>query len=193
MTIPNTYEQLETEALRVVESALKNSVRLYALMASGHESIVMLHLLKRAGGGMVPVPVVFVQQPGLVPGRLKFMDKLMRIWRLKMTVHMIPVKEGSPPYTERELADAGVDAVTKAGGGGVLLPWPGSVVADAAMPGINVYRPLVGFTEQDIETYVYRHRLPRPYETAPGLAGGKADTDADSDAVQERLKELGYM
>jgi len=192
MTGPCTFEERETEALRVAESALKEAAGLYAVMAAGPESIVMLHLFKRAGGGKVTVPVLFIQQPGLPAGRLKFMDKLRRLWRLDISVVRLPERQGGGDEKVYGLASAALDAVSRAGGAGAVLPWAGGRAAVTG-PGIDVYMPLTVFTGDDVGRYITTHRLPRPSDVTPEPAVSGVHPDADGEAVREKLRELGYM
>ena len=193
MTGPCTFEERETEALGIAESALKEAAGLYAVMAAGPESIVMLHLLKRAGGGRCTVPVVFVQPPGLAPGQLRFVDKVRRVWRLNLLMVKLPERRGGGEYTVDELARAGVEAVVKAGGAGAALPWPDVPGEAATGPGVNACSPLAGFANDDVQTYIAIHRLPRPSDVTPEPAVSGVHPDADGEAVREKLRELGYM
>jgi len=186
----STIDDKISGALAVLETALGDRKSACLLFDGSPAGVVILHLLKRAGDGSIRIPVLFVRPSGYGPGILKFADKLRRIWRLDMFEAVPAGKDGGTGYTEEEMMSAALSAVRA---DGLIMPQTGGP-EDESSGRTRVYRPLAGFTGGDVDEYVERFGLPRPYPVAEEHApSAKEDLEEDEEAVAEKLRALGYM
>lgn len=189
-------------ARNIVIEAVAERDGAFAVYLCDHAGLVLLHLLKMAGGGRVPVPVISLQFQPIAGEVLRFVDKVRRIYSLDMTVERFPAKPDDASYTEDEIKCLAAHALKKGGVRWVLSsctePFKdGSHSSE--MDGYREFRPLSGFSGGDVSGYIARHGLPVcsiDIDDA-GLmrtvtTGGRPE-DPDDKELMDKLKSLGYM
>jgi len=92
-----------------------------------------------------------------------------------------------------------LEAAARAGAKTAVVPWAGGASKDDA-DGVSVYRPMEGFTDDEVLEYVRAKGLPQPYggwareggaDVSPEEPG--ATQDAEDEEIRRKLAELGYM
>lgn len=84
-----TLEQKEEKSLEIIGEALQRfDGKLATTFTGGKDSLVMLHLFKRAGDGKVPVPVPVLNLDTTVKFKeaLDFRDRIARDWDLDLII-----------------------------------------------------------------------------------------------------------
>lgn len=159
-------------ALAAMTDALKKSVRPAAVFTADMAGAVLLHMLMSVETG-TGISVLLVQDKSVGPERLKYMDKLRRMWGLDTKVVNIP---GGMP-------DAVLSAALALGADCLFAAW------DAKGTSVVIVNPLSDFSDEDLAAYMNSHGLP-VYPSNICVAGTEADED---DEVAEKLKLLGYL
>lgn len=192
----DTLEDKEQRAGGIIKEALSEKEGLFALYLGDMPGLVLLHMLRVAGGGRVAVPVINFQfMP--VPGEaLRFVDKLSRMWSIDLDVARFPERPGVGRYTEEEISKAIGGVLLKRGARSVISSWDSSsIVKD----GFIEFMPLAGFSDEDISEYFRRRRLPTCSVDMAGNGGvgvGSASgrlADPENKKLADRLKKLGYL
>ncbi|MHB8174695.1 MAG: hypothetical protein ACYDFU_09595, partial [Nitrospirota bacterium] len=156
-------EAKEDIAHQIIKQALEKAENIFALYLGDKASRVLLHMLKQYGGGKISIPVINFQFLPLQGERLRFMDKLRRMWSLDLEVVRFPEKLGGGSYTEGEVAEEMSNTLTKMDVGSVLSSradfFEGDIYCKERQ-GYTEFRPLCGFSAEDVSAYIKRHRLP---------------------------------
>lgn len=188
-------------AIKIVEEALSEREGAFAVYLCDRVGLVLLHMLKKAGGGRVPVPVISLQFQPIAGEVFRFVDKLRRIYSLDMMVERFPEKADGTSYTEDEMKSLAAHALRKRGVCRVLsssteLFGDGSYSSETE--GYREFRPLTGFSEDDISDYIAKYRIPVCSLGLDGAAkqepitGGRPENPDDKE-LMDKLKKLGYM
>ena len=182
----------------------------------GKESMVLLHLVRRAAGGL-NVPVLTLDPPEQYTGLYYFIDKMTRLWGFRpLSPALVP--SAGLPDCERLYPGFGRLAGAAASAGfthlftGIRRDEEGvsaGIEEMAVCAGMTLVNPLARFTREDTWDYIARYNLPRCslYDmgmdklgciTALGAAGGRqehplAGAEDDEAAVKARLNKLGYL
>ena len=184
------------EAREIIKQALESADNVVALYLGDKDSLVLLHMLKTNGGGRINVPVINFQFLPLPGERLRFMDKLRRIWSIDSEVVRFPERPGGRRYTEEEMAAEIDRVISRMGARNVISSntdfFEGGV-CKYERNGYTEFRPLCGFSEEDISAYIKKHRLPMcSLDVESVLAPGRSDS-ADEREVADKLRQLGYL
>ena len=198
----DTLDAKQHQAIEIIKEAVSGKDGLFALYMGDKPGLVLLHLLRTSGIGKVTVPVInfqFLPMPGDV---LRFIDKLRRMWSLDLDVIRFPEKRGMEKYAEEEMLTKRGEALFERDARRVLSSCTAFFEGDACFierNGLVEFRPLCGFSDEDISAYAERYRLPlcsvdEARTGAPKLDGAPGrDTDLDDKELADRLKKLGYL
>jgi phosphoadenosine phosphosulfate reductase len=82
-----TLEQKEEKSLEIIREALKRyDGQLATTFTGGKDSLTVLHLFKRAGGGEVPVPVLNLDTTVKFKEIIEFRDRIAKEWNLDLII-----------------------------------------------------------------------------------------------------------
>jgi phosphoadenosine phosphosulfate reductase len=82
-----TLEQKEEKSLEVIREALRRfDGKLATTFTGGKDSLVLLHLFRRAGDGKVPVPVLNLDTTVKPKEIIAFRDRMAREWDLDLII-----------------------------------------------------------------------------------------------------------
>ncbi|MGC2423992.1 MAG: hypothetical protein WA666_06525 [Nitrospirota bacterium] len=190
------WEEKARSSGLAIKQALEKSGKILALYQGDRAGLVLLHMLKNYGGGRITVPVAGVQFLPLPGERLRFMDKLRRMWSLDIEVVRFPEKPGGGRYTGEEMT-AEIDSVLlQNGASGAISSSTDFFEKDACLcerRGYTEFRPLCGFSDEDISAYIKRHGLPECSLDFDPAKVSERDKDSDNRQVANILRQLGYL
>ena len=192
----DVLEEKEQLAGTIINEALSEKERLFALFSGDKASLVLLHMLQAAGGGRITVPVISFQFLPLPAEALRFVDKLRRMWSIDLDVARFSEQRGMEKYTEEEISKL-IDGVLLKRGARRVISSRNlfSVERDRFVE----FRPLDGFSEEDVAEYIRRHRLPTSSVDLDEKDGvmintvSEQSTDPENKELADRLKKLGYL
>jgi sulfate adenylyltransferase subunit 2 len=78
--------KLEQESLYIIREAYNRIRRIACLWSVGKDSTVLLHLIRKAFFGHVPIPVVHIDTSYKIPEMIAFRDRIAREWNLNLVV-----------------------------------------------------------------------------------------------------------
>lgn len=82
-----TLEQKEKRSMEVLEEALKRfDGKIATTFTGGKDSLTVLHLLKRLGEGIVPIPVLNLDTTVKPKQIIEFRDRMARDWDLDLII-----------------------------------------------------------------------------------------------------------
>ena len=189
-------ESKEDLSKQIIKQAIDNADNITALYLGDKAGLVLLHMLKINGGGRIAVPVINFQFLPLPGERFRFMDKLRRMWSIDFEVERFSEKQGGGRYTEEEIA-AEIDTVlSRMGARNVISSntdfFEGGVCKYEGN-GYTEFRPLCGFSEEDISEYIKNHRLPMCSLDLDSIAVSGYLVSAQDKEVANKLRQLGYL
>lgn len=191
-----------------------------AIFTGNKDSVVLLHLVKRAFKDVVPFRVFSVDTPFGFEEVYEFRDWLARIWGL----YLIVLRNENAPQSPDKPADNDAcchmyktsplhDAIKKYNIKALMTSLREDDQAATkedipSMDGCAVVHPILHFTEEDIERYEKKYNIPscslyqkgyrnvgckpctRPSESKSPQSG---EQEQDKEKIIERLKDLGYF
>jgi len=194
----DVLEEKEHGAREIIREALSDVDRLFVIYKGDRPGLVLLHMLRTAGDGSTSIPVVNLQFLPIPGGALRFMDKLKRMWALELDVFRFHEKPDGGRYTEDEIAREAALVLCVRGAKRVLTSCTAAFEGGACSgtgQGHVEFRPLSGFSGEDIAAYAERHKLPAcsaNFEERDAMAAMRAE-DTGNKELADRLRKLGYL
>ncbi len=170
-----TLEQKEEKSLEVIREALERfDGKLATTFTGGKDSLVVLHLLKRAGGGEVPVPVLNLDTTVKFKEIIAFRDRMAEEWDLNLiiTTNHEGVKEVDIAKDRERCChllktEAINIAVDKHGWKALItgVRWDEQPAREneeyfSERPEHTRIQPILHFSELDIWAYIEKYELP---------------------------------
>ena len=185
-----SLESGEDLSKQIIKQALDNVDNIVAFYLGDKAGLVLLHMLKTNGGSRINVPMINFQFLPLPGEQLRFIDKLRRMWSLDFEVVRFPEKPSGGRYSEEERA-AEIDRVLSMSGARNIISsntafFEGGVCKRKG-ENYTEFRPLCGFSEEDISAYIKKHRLPMCSLDYDGT-----DEKEDKEVIN-KLRLLGYL
>jgi phosphoadenosine phosphosulfate reductase len=204
----------ENTGIEAIARALSSGQGLIAAFGGGKDSVVLLHLIKRAGDGGINLPVLTLDPPKELHRLYYFIDKMAGLWNFggSWVRKKAGQDEGGIPECDSLFRGLGTIASSAASDGyGKLLSGvrKDEEGAGSRLSGVNVVagftfiNPLAEFTEDDIFEYLERHNVPccslyragrKKLGCIPAVHGVKPpEYSEEEDLVRSRLSALGYI
>lgn len=171
-----TLEQKEEKSLEIISEALAKwgDGRLATTFTGGKDSLVMLHLFKRAGEGKVPVPVLNLDTTVKFKEVIDFRDRMAREWDLQLIIttnyegaKTIKIAEDKDNCCHVMKTTAINMAVEEHGWKALAtgVRWdeqPARINEEyfSERPEHTRIQPILHFTEMDIWSYIDKYNLP---------------------------------
>lgn len=97
-----TLEEREAKSLNVLQEALERfaPTEMAIAFTGGKDSLVILDLIRRAGGGRIPVPVLHVDTTVDFPEVYEYRDRLAHDWNFDLIVHQNAEALAEAPPTD---------------------------------------------------------------------------------------------
>jgi len=80
-------DRLENESIFILREAYKQIGKIALLWSIGKDSGVLLHLIRKAFFGHVPIPLIHVDTSFKLPEMIEFRDRYAKEWNLNLIVH----------------------------------------------------------------------------------------------------------
>ncbi|MQL52651.1 phosphoadenosine phosphosulfate reductase family protein [Desulfofundulus thermobenzoicus] len=158
----------------IIDRALKEAFRPMAAFSGGKDSLVLLHLLRTAGGDQIPVPVLNIDTGVKFEEIYRFIDKMQRLWGFALVresnrgavdpgdiardkVHCCYQLKTVPLH--RAIERYGVSHLLTAVRRDEHPARAGEEYFSSRANHIRV-QPLLHFTREDIWAYIHQHHLP---------------------------------
>ena len=170
-----TLEQKEEKSLEIIREALERfHGRLATTFTGGKDSLVVLHLFKRAGEGRVPVPVLNLDTTVKFKEVIAFRDRMAREWDLDLIIatnreglKQIRIAEDHEQCCLVMKATAIDMAVAEHGWKALAtgVRWDEQLARVneeyfSERPDHTRVQPILHFSELDIWAYIEKHGLP---------------------------------
>ena len=170
-----TLEQKEERSMEILREALERYPgKIATTFTGGKDSLVVLHLLKRVGGGQVPVPVLNLDTTVKFKEVIEFRDRMARDWQLDLIIatnheglKKIRIAEDRGACCQVMKTDAINKAVDDHGWQALItgVRWDEQEARAedeyfSSKPEHLRVQPILHFTEIDIWDYIGKHQLP---------------------------------
>jgi len=219
-----SLEQKEAESIRITRETLERfgTDRVATTFTGGKDSLVLLHLIKQACGGRVPVRVLKIDTSVDFKEIYAFVDRISREWNLDL--HVVRNDEALKTIKTAEdhvqccyqlkavpllnfVREHSLEAVFAA------IRWDEQdarkdeeYISQRQNPDHLRMQPILHFREIDIWSYIRKYELPfcelyrRGYRsldcepcTGRGGASERGARSRDKEAAMQRLREMGYF
>jgi len=170
-----TLEQKEEKSLEIIGRAIERfDGKLATTFTGGKDSLVVLHLFKRAGDGKVPVPVLNLDTTVKFKEALEFRDRIAREWDLDLiiTTNHQGLKEITIAQDHEQcclvMKATAINMAVEEHGWKALatgVRWdeqPARINEEyfSERPEHTRVQPILHFTELDIWAYIEKYNLP---------------------------------
>lgn len=169
-----TLEEKEARSIEVIREALKRfDGKIATTFTGGKDSLVVLHLLRRIGGGRVAIPVLNLDTTVKFREVIEFRDRMKREWDLNLIIttnreglKKIRIAENEAECCQVLKTDAINMAVEENGWKALItgVRWDEQEARIneeyfSEKPGHTRVQPILHFTETDIWDYIGKYRL----------------------------------
>ncbi len=170
-----TLEEKEARSIGILTDALKCfEDKIATTFTGGKDSLTVLHMLKRIGGGRVPVPVLNLDTTVKFREVLEFRDRLAREWELDLIIatNYDGLKKIRIAVDHEQcclvMKAQAIDAAVEANGWQALVtgvrwdeqPARAGEKYFSERPGHTRVQPILHFSELDIWDYIGKYKLP---------------------------------
>lgn len=217
-----TLEYKENFAKKIIEKVLSGDYNTTATFTGGKDSLVMLHLIKQVGGGIIPVPVLHIDTSVKFEEIYQFIDKIARLWNFELisfrneeALKNIKIAEDREFCCTHLKIIALNQAIEKFHFTALLaaVRWdenPARANEKFFSKRSNHIRvhPILSFTENDTWDYIKKYNLPycslydKGYRslgckpcTKPAIEGDieRSGRSQDKEEIMIKLRNLGYF
>jgi phosphoadenosine phosphosulfate reductase len=212
-----TLEEKENQARQIIKKGLEEARNPFVLFDGRAESLVVLHLLRHANGGKIPIPVLHIDTTAEFKELYQYIEKMSKLWGFRLiresneeALNTIKFAEDKEKCCSTLKITAMGNAIKKFNIDRLFAFEDGIIKKNMDLFTIDIrniiLNPVQDFSVEEIWNYIKKYNLPYcslydiGYEyiqcipcTDPVKPKDESIVKHEEEEIKKRLKALGYM
>lgn len=208
-------ENKEFKASEIIKKGLEGAKNPLIFFDGRAESLVILHLLRKASNGKVTIPVLFIDTTQEFKEIYQYIEKMRKLWNFKLIIEKNEEALKTLKFAEDKekcctiLKTKFLENAAKKYNIDRLFVFDHAINIDESFTTQDSFKimfPIQSFSREDVWDYIKKYHLPycslydKGYTniqctlcTEPGQLRVERHEKQDEEEIKKRLKALGYM